>query len=233
MKIMLRVDDFGWTSEEAENPPMKKRDVGLRLAQRFHAALDGIPYLAAVIPAEVDVEGKKWLESRPKGMSVALHGWNHSDPTGDRNEFQGMSADQVRARIALGRTILGSTPFLVPPFNGLDPAHIESMWHEGIRYIFGREQEWPTPPSPVELAKGVKFIPAWTRLYGSLGWIQGAAKARLLDEIYDLYDQPGLAVMTLHLPWMAARDPEFKHVRSLNPYAGHFIAPEEFVKEIK
>lgn len=234
MKILIRVDDFGWTSEESDNPPLKKTDAGLRIARKFHDALDGIPYLAAVIPAVLDVVGREWLLSKPKGLTVALHGWSHREPNpGDRHEFEGMSQDEVRGRICSGQGVCGPTPYYVPPFNGLDHAHVPALWHEGIRYIFGREQEWGTPPSPVELANGVKFIPAWARLYGALGWKQGSAEKRLLDVLYDIYDLPGFAVMTLHLPWEHARDPEFKHTRVLQEFKGHFISADDFVREIK
>jgi hypothetical protein len=237
LKFLLRVDDIGWTSEESDRPPCKKQDVGLEIAKRFHDALDGIPYLAGVIPAYVDVNGIEWIESEPKGMTVALHGFGHGEPTpGDRHEFEGKSEDFVRTRIAEGRRIVGPTQYYIPPFNSLNPAHVGALWHEGIRYVFGRELDWPTPPSPYELDHGVKFIPSWSRLYGAIGWQQGAAKRRLLDEIQDIHEfgrEAGVAVMTLHLPWESARDPEFKHTKSLKKFRDMFITPDQFVAEIK
>lgn len=233
MKFLLRVDDFGWTDEESEAPPLKKRDIGLRLAQKFHAALDGIPYLAGVIPSEVDDRGIDWLMSCPDGLSVALHGWNHS-PGKERHEFHGLSPDSIRELISRGQKKIGPTPYFIPPFNSFAHAHAAPMWHEGIRYVFGRDQAWASPPSPYELEMGVMFIPAWARLYGALGWKQGSASNRVLDELYVLFPDPGIAVLTLHLPWEAARDPEFKHTKTLaRVWREHFVSAEEFVKRIR
>jgi hypothetical protein len=233
VNYLLRVDDFGWTAEEGDRPPTKKADVGLRLARQFHEVLDGMPYLAGVIPACVDLEGVEWLEGEPVNMTKALHGFTHED-RGDRHEFEGMSPAIVRDKIAEGHRIIGPTPYYIPPFNSLDHAHIPSLWHEGIRYIFGREQQWETPPSPTELAMGVRFIPAWARLYGALGWQQGAASRRLLDEMELTHDKDGLAVMTLHLPWEFARDPRLQHLRELRrTWKRKFVSAAEFVGELK
>lgn len=236
MKFLLRVDDVGWTGEE-DVYPLKKPDRKGVVMRRFHEALDGVPYLAAVIPNCIDLTSATWIKEKAvkTGMTVALHGYSHKEPKpGDRHEFEGFPNEKVREAICAGQRIIGPTTYYVAPFNSFASSHIESMWHEGIRYIFGREQDWPTPPSPSELAMGVKFIPAWSRIYGALGWVQGSAKKRILDEIDELADQPGIAVMTLHLPWSVARDPEFKHERSLSKnFKKLFITPEKFVAEIK
>lgn len=234
MRWLLTVDDYGWTSEESEKPPMKKRDVGLRIARKFHETLNGIPYVAGIIPAEVDAEGLEWIRSNPHNMFVALHGYDHSDPTGDRNEFKGMSESEVRQKVDAGQRVIGPTPYWIPTYNGLNPDQVAAMHHEGIRYIFGREQHWPSPPSTVEMDRGVVFVPRWKCLYGAFGWVQGGANQRLLDEMVDRCEQPGVAVMTIHLPWESARDPEFRHAAVVGKvWRDYFITPEQFIAEIR
>src|SRR5688572_17933391 len=69
-QFVLRVDDVGWTARPIDPAPLKAPDVGLELAQRFHRALGGIPYLAGLIPATIrhDDEAQAWLASKPEGM---------------------------------------------------------------------------------------------------------------------------------------------------------------------
>jgi hypothetical protein len=232
VNYVLRVDDFGWTSEEEEYPT-KKKDVGLEVAKRFHDALNGVPYLAGVIPAAVDLQGRSWIESAPKGLTVALHGWKHQTVDKVRSEFHGMDPQGIRTMIDAGQKVVGPTKHFIPPFNAYDEYWGEPLWHEGIRYVWGRELDWPTPPH-AEIRGRQIFIPAWARLYGALAWVQGAAKKRLLDEIELTHDQPGIAVMTLHLPWESARDPKFNHLREMSKtWRGYFISADDFVKEIK
>ena len=230
MRFMIRCDDLGLTPESAETPSGKARDKGLGLARRFHAAMQGVPFLGATIPGEVDAEGVEWIRSRPAGLTVALHGYRHATLV-QRNEFLNESSAFIREKIAEAQRRIGPTKFYVPPHNQIDAEHIEPLWHEGIRYVFGREQEWPTPPSPVEMARGVMFYPAWSTLYGATAWTQGSATEPLLDVLPKIEHAEGKAVMTLHLPWQSAKDPDFLSVRVMAARYGHmFVSAEEFVK---
>lgn len=230
MILLLRVDDVGFTPEESDTVSGKRHDVGLSLAKRFYASLQGVPFLAACVPDSIDDVGVGWLKSRPKGLSVALHGYRHATMI-QRNEFLNAGDFTIREKISAAQKRIGPTKFYVPPHNVIDAEHVEPLWHEGIRYIFGREEEWPTPPSPREMAKGVRFYPAWARLYGATAWTQGAATEPILDALPKVENAEGKAVITLHVTWQAAKDPDFLSVRVMAQRYGHlFISPEEFVK---
>lgn len=232
MKLLLTVDDFGWTSEESETPPIKRVDAGLALARRFHEAMRGVPFLAGVIPAFVDDEGAKWLRSQPAGLFAALHGWDHAAGTPQvRHEFVRATPDKIRDAISRGRDRVGRTPYYIPPYDAIDTGEADAMWHEGIRYVFASAStDWPTPPSPYRFGK-CWMVPRWRRMYGALGWQQGCYP--ILAQLAELRNAPGLAVATLHLPWEAARDPEFKHAQQLVEYEDMFLTPEEFIAEAR
>lgn len=231
MKFLIRTDDIGMRPEESPIPPGKKWDHGLRLAQAFDAALDGLPWLAACVPMLCDDAGVEWIRGR-KNITVALHGFDHCEVAGARNEFEGLSVDACREKLDKSQKRVGPTPYFVPPWNAFTEASVEAMWHEGIRHVFGAPTTWPTPPSPVDLARGVRFWPAWWTLYGACGWQQSEESCRrILDTVPALLDIPGRAVLTLHITWEAARDPEFKHVAELAAMIkDHVISAEEFVK---
>jgi hypothetical protein len=226
MKFLIRVDDIGMTPEESPMPPGKNRDHGLELAKKFNDAMQGVPWLAAVVPAMLDEDGVAWLK-QAKGVDVALHGWDHCEADGCRNEFENLSIDSCRWKISNGQLRVGPTPYFVPPWNAYTPNFIEAAWHEGIRHIFAAPVQWETPPSPVELARGVKLWPAWSSLYGSLAWTQGCKP--ILNTLPDLLGKKGKAVLTLHITWISARDPEFVSVRTFaRMIAQHAISAQEF-----
>lgn len=231
MKILLCVDDIGWTPEATGSGALKRPDKGLALARRLHEALGGLPWLAGVIPGALDNEGQDWLRSAPAGLTVALHGFTHgSDRPDMRSEFDGCSEVEIRDRIAAGQGMVGPTPFYIPPYNACDPREADAMWHEGIRYIFGAPVEWPCPPSPHRFGKCWMF-PRWSRIYGAVAWIQGGCEPLLDTCKSGFLDFPGLAVLTLHLPWEAARDPNFDHVKRLCGRIDSWTTtPQEFVR---
>jgi hypothetical protein len=230
VKFLIRVDDIGMTPEETSMPPGKKWDHGLKLAQKFDAAMQGVPWMAACVPAMIDEDGIAWLQQSPH-ISVALHGWDHCEEGGCRNEFEGLSVDDCRLKICKGQSRIGPAPFFVPPWNAYTPNFVEGAWHEGVRHIFGAPVEWATPPSPVELERGVKFWPAWNCLYGSLAWQQSPEGCGpIMKMLPSLLGETGRAVITLHITWLAARDPEFVHVREFSKLIdGSAMSASEFV----
>lgn len=237
MKILIRVDDFGMTPQAGLGPLYGGRlpDVGLALAQGFHAAMGGLPYMAAVVPAAVDAGGLAWLRGKPAGLTIALHGWDHRD-AGGRDEFNESNEDGIRKCLDAGRRKLGPTPYFVPPFNAVSDTLFRACYHEGIRYVFGGPVDWPTPPNPMEKAMGVKYIPAWARLYGATRWVQAPGNQVLCTELnMELVRVYSFAVLTLHLPWEFARDPELFGVRDVARRLREFfdvLSADDFVKAL-
>lgn len=228
MKFAIRVDDFGWKPTKEG----KERDLGLQEARRFHECFAGFPYLGAVIPADADEEGRAWIATKPAGLTVALHGWDHSTPGGARNEFEGFSIDAMREKLEAGQKRVGPTPHFVPPFNSISPGLAEACFHEGVRYIWGAPVRWDTPPSPIELDKGVRFLPSWDRFYAATRWQQGD-QAPLLAQLSGNWwkSAPGLACITLHITWELARDHQLRGVRELvSLVAEHLVTPYHFAE---
>lgn len=243
MKLCIRVDDLGWTDQESANPPAKTADVGLELAQKFHAAMQGRPYLGAVIPAAIDDDGRAWLASKPDGLTIALHGWSHDSGGGAFSEFHRDDTDAVREKIAKGQQrIFGKesenwTRHFVAPFNAYTPTLLDAMWHEGIRYAWGgtapntrAPSSWPTPPQPFEVGR-MLFVPSWDPLYSATYWRMSAGAEPLMDVLPGVIDLPGKAVLTLHLPWELSKGgPSFGGVSDLVDRYGHaMISAEEYL----
>lgn len=233
MKFTVRVDDFAWTPQEAERVPMKKPDIGMRVARRFHEAMQGVPYIAGVIPSCVDEEGRAWLGSVTHEMTVALHGYTHRPVDGVMDEFHGMPMEEMRRLLDLGQKRIGHTKHFIAPFNSIERDLPEACWHEGIRYLWGAPSTWVTPPQPHTIFRDVLFIPSWLPLYGATAWSQGGAPIMLRD-IPAMLDLPGLAVLTLHITWEAAKDEAFVGVRALvKVIRDRVVSPEEFCEEAK
>ena len=233
MRFLLRVDDFGLSHREGERVPDKLPDVGCEIARRFHDAMSGLPYLAAVVPAALDEAGGAWIRSRPAGMTVALHGWDHSTRGTVHNEFHGLTMTEMRDKIAAGYKIVGGCKWFIPTFNACEEGLFEACWHESIRFVCGAPSYWPTPPQPWSVYRDVLFVPSWALTYGATGWQQGKnGPPPLLETVPMLLNLPGLAVLTLHVNWESAKDAEFKGVRALaEVLRGHVVTPEEFVRE--
>lgn len=234
MIFAIRVDDYGFTATETAHPPRKTRDVGLACARRFHAAMGGLPYLAGIIAAEVDADGGAWLASKPEGLTTAIHGFHHSyNETPGVSEFAGKTIAQTRDIIEHCRRIIGPTPHLIAPFNKTPRSLLDACGFEKVPWVWAEPSSWPTPPSPHYEENGVWYIPAWARLYGAAGWAQGASTRALVDEARALRGVEGVAVLTLHLPWELARDPEFDAVKRLaDAVADSVVSPDEFVSRI-
>lgn len=235
MRFCIRSDDHGLTPREAAKVPDKLSDKGCEIAKRFHEAMQGVPYLAAVVPAALDEAGGAWIRSKPKGMTVALHGWDHSMRGDVKDEFHGYTVERMREEIARGQKVVGLTQHFVPPFNAVEDGLAEACYHEGIRYIWGAPSRWPTPPQPYQIYRDLVFVPSWNPMYGATRWEQGNQPRVLTMLRYGILDLPGLAVLTLHGPtWEAAKDPEFNGVKELvSIIRNHVVTPEEFLEEAR
>lgn len=233
MRFCIRVDDVGLLDAEAETPSGKAYDGDCAVSRRFHDALQGLPYLAAVVPAALDGDGRKWIRERPHGMTVAAHGFDHDAST--RDEMHGLSVAGMRDRIARARDVLGpGVACYVPPFNAFESGLAEACWHEGIRSIWGLQSRWPTPPQPWPIYRDLVFVPAWDVLYGATRWEQSGQRRLLTMINYGLLSLPGIAVLTMHTTWEMSRDPEFKGVRELvGAIRDHVITPDAYLQEAR
>ena len=232
MKFCIRVDDFGWTSSGTKDP-------GLEMAQKYHAAMQGLPYLAAVIPSCVDGKGLAWLRSCPDALTVAMHGFNH-ELSGSKvaSEFHDSNRAECRLRIALGKRALQNVPVahMVLPFNAYEPDLAEACYLEGLHFIWGgsshceREpSRWPVPPPPYPLGR-VTFVPSWEPTYAATLWRMKPTDRPLEETLPALLDQPGKAIITLHITWEAAKCEDFKGVRWLvDLIRDRIISSEEYL----
>jgi hypothetical protein len=219
----LRLDDAGWNPASED-----KIDHGLSLFQRCHGLLQGLPYLAAVIPSCVDADGLAWLQSRPEGMRVAMHGLDH-EPV----EFRGLTMDECRERICQGRRALTEVPCgdLVLPNNQFEWGLGTACMHEGIRYLWGGghhtrtdPSDWPTPPQPYPI-ENVIFVPSWKPTYAAVtGWMRDDIPP-LREVLPDLLDWPGKAVLTVHITWEAGLHKDLEGIRWLADEIGSYIIP--------
>lgn len=214
MLFTVRVDDIGWIRNRFADP-------GLILAQRFHESMRGLPYLAAVIPEALDRPGLRWLQSKPEGMTIALHGFNHQ-PTenGVASEFHECDLDACRQRIGWGLNALRDIKLrhMVLPFNAYTPPLAEACYLAGITHIWGGglhdvtiPSNWPTPPQPYSLGR-VGFVPSWAPTYAATLWRMGSDDIPLHETLPRIMDLPGKAVMTLHITWEAAKSDDFRGV---------------------
>ena len=224
MRIAIRLDDIGLQ-------PFAGTDAGLQLARACHDAMQGSPYLGAVIPASLDDEGRGWLKSRPQGMTVAMHGVTHK-MVAERieSEFAGRERRECATMIELGMLMLGvPVDHFVAPYNHYGANLDEALADNGIRY------HWTGPtiendPSPVVHMGRYVAVPAWKPLYGALLWPPGPGRP-LCESIPMIMERPGMAVLTLHATWEASQGKEFKGIRWLiERYADRIISPEIYTQ---
>jgi hypothetical protein len=226
LNFCIRVDDFGYLPGTP-----KPVDKGLQLAQRFHEVMSGLPYIAGVIPACLDADGLKWLATRPIGLQIALHGWDHRMVDGVDSEFRGLDGRGCRDRIASGQQVLNGigclTEHFIPPFNAIEPLLPEACYFEGIRYIWGAPSDWPTPPQPHPMGS-LMFVPSWKPLYAASLWQIGNDDRPLSGALQQIFDLPGKAVITLHITWEAAKCADFRGLLWLIDLIGdRVISPAE------
>lgn len=230
MKFVLRLDDVGWTEKPEKELPLKKPDGGLALAQRFCKAMGGAPWLAGVIPDALDKDGVAWLRSRPKGLTVAMHGVTHRRVDGVDSEFRGYSRPRCTVELESGKIKLGvKTRHFIPPFNALEPELREALPVSGFSVVWGHYSQDPQPPRQ---EGSITFVPSYYPLYSATLVTMGAGPAPLVDTIPYLLGRPGALVITLHLPWEAAKcdGADFEGVRELmGILGGNVISPEEYL----
>jgi hypothetical protein len=231
VNFMIRVDDLGWT-------PDKEPDAGLDLAKRFHEAMAGLPYLGGIIPAMLDDDALAWLSSKPAGLTIALHGWDHSRVDGVDSEFRGKDLDECREMLYRGQKRMDGPHFhLIPPFNSVEPDLPEACYLEAIRYIWGGGRHdrkepsmWATPPQPYPLGR-VTFVPSWIPTYAATLWRMSEECPPLTEKLPRLLDRLGKAVITLHITWESARCDDLEGVRWLvDQIKDRVISPDEFLK---
>lgn len=229
MKFAIRVDDVAWTADEIEPPPCKAPDVGLTHAQRFHAAMQGQPYLAGIIPTCLDAEGHAWLRSQPPGLTPAIHGWTHRRVEGVDSEYRDLTLWQMRERLEAAKHVIGPTQHTIPPFNAVEADFPQACYLENIQYIWGAPSTWPTPPQPYP-AGSILLVPSWMPTYAvTVGRMNGDMKP-LLETLPNLLKFPGQAVITLHIPWELGKDPTFDGVKRMVDLLGdRILSPEEYV----
>ena len=223
MRLCLRMDDAGWNPANED-----KIDRGLELAQHCHALLHGLPYLAAVIPEAVDDAGLAWLQSKPEGMRVAMHGLDHGPV-----EFRGLKMERMRERICQARNALAEVPFedMVLPNNQFEWGLGTACMHEGVKYLWGGGHHtrtdpstWPTPPPPYPL-EDIVFVPSWKPTYAAVtGWMRDDIPP-LREVLPGLLDKPGKAVLTIHITWEAGLHKDLDGIRWLADEVGPYLIP--------
>ncbi len=230
MKFAIRVDDVGWTAEPAGTPPEKKPDVGLRLASRFHAALGGLPWLAGVIPSCLDAVGAAWLRENSDLVTPAIHGWNHQMSYGERSEFYGLSKQQCLTILKQSVERVGPTEHFIPPFNATTAEMLWACSVFGLKFLLGSITDSPYPVMHRRDEK-MAFIPAWKVTYNATRRRMAEGIGSLIEEVPRILEQPGMAVITLHVPWEAADGDGFFGVRELAGIIRHnVVSPNEYVK---
>lgn len=232
MKFVLRVDDIGWTSEPAEVRPIKKADPELALSKRFHACFKGLPWIAGVIPAALDDVGRAWLQTRPEGMTIAMHGVTHRRAEGFDSEFRSMSTSTCEALLGQGLGQLGmKTRHFIPPFNVVDVDLVPALAKTGFSVVWGQYEQAPKPPRRMG---SLLFVPSFFGLYSSTLQTMGKDQGPILNNIGKYLDAPGYAVITLHLPWEHSKcdHANFEGIRELvRIVEKHVIAPEKYLEE--
>lgn len=234
MKFVLRVDDIGWTCEPESEKPLKKPDRGLVLAKRFHAAFKGLPWIAGVIPESLDEIGKAWLRSVPEAMTVAMHGVTHRRVDNVDSEFRGLSVAQCENFLVAGQALLGMKPrHFIPPFNVADPELIPALERTGFTTIWGQYEMTPKPPR----SHGkLTYVPSFFPLYSATLAGMGVGQGPILNNLPKYLDEPGYAVITLHITWELAKcdHSDFEGIRELVRHVeGRVITPERYLEEAR
>lgn len=205
MKIILRVDDCGWT-------PQKQPDTNLIYFQEWRKqfGIVGYPVVYGFIPAMVDDDEIRWLmRNLSKEERLAVHGWDHEK-----------DAVLTVADMARGREHLKFAPVCyIPPFNkyGVDTMDCWSVVCDYPSYFFGGfvGEDHNLGHYPMRVGQTI-HLPACRQLY------ERAPKVlenltRYLDT-----DQCPL-VLTLHLTW----DWEFHGLSALfDAIKDHLVGPE-------
>lgn len=122
--MIVRVDDFPSGSERGEISPTYREDFA-----RFHAAMDGIPYLLGVVPTFATGDDLAWLHAlEGDGVEIACHGITHA-----RGEFDvPLSVCIPHLRRA---SPLVHTAAFIPPFNHVSAPLLTALRVLGYKLV--------------------------------------------------------------------------------------------------
>lgn len=229
MNFSVIIDDFGWTTKATPGPDgVKYPDTKLEIGKRIHDAMSGLPYVAAVIPGALDRDGIRWIESKPAGLTIALHGWDHIPVKGMRNEYYEQSVETIREKLNAGLDVIGRTPYTVPPWNATTDQFLVACGQVGLRYIFTTHEQ---ADSPAPFKRGdVWVVPRWRDTYG----MARHGKDDLIRRVEDLAAIPGSAILTLHANWEFAVDQSLKNVKALAAaLKGRCVTIQEYTEGLR
>jgi hypothetical protein len=188
-----------------------------------------VPWLAAVVPAELDPEALGWIRSQPAGVTFALHGWNHHRRESQDNEFYGYSREKCREILSRGLEKIGiPLRHFVAPFNGVTEQLLEACGEVGLSVVWGAPE--PLLPGP-RLSGRVIFVPADWDFYGHSTLPEiGTAPEPLAKLLPKVAQEPGVACIVLHIPWEASLRDGFVGVRKLaEMLRGRTFSPDLYV----
>lgn len=195
--MLIRVDDY------PSGSPHSEIQKGYQAAlERFHAAMDGVPYLLGVVPTFVTDDEIRHVKAL--GPAVAVHGINHMRGFLASLDKAGTLSTILRAC----RQRLGTNIF-IPPYNlvwpglaiGLQDAHFDTLCMGPEWY--GR----PFWPSPTPMRVVAPHPKAYERLCN-----------------IDLDSLPeDCNCIALHLTWEWAED--FKRVPAFAQWAREYARP--------
>lgn len=225
-KIILRVDDCGWTPEKAD-------DRGLAYFQEWRNAfgIAGLPVYYGFIPTTLGVRELAWLtESLVGDERVSVHGWDHA-----RGEVA--PVHMVRA-LDLFRAAMVCEPYwptYIPPFNAYNQITLAHWRHAGYEtrrgngtraqaVFFGGfpddAQSLNFGPEPAIVCTDLLHIPAFKPLYERAGPI--------LERLPQYLECQYPLVVTLHATWDAQNLAALRPLR--DALAPHLVTVEEALK---
>lgn len=120
--MIVRVDDFPSGSERGVISPTYREDFA-----RFHAAMDGVPYLLGVVPSFATDDDIAWLHSLGD-VEIACHGVNHR-----RGEFD-LELDKCLEHLRTASPRVHSAAF-IPPFNLVTSTLLTALHQLGYKLI--------------------------------------------------------------------------------------------------
>jgi hypothetical protein len=227
MNFCIRIDDIGLR-------PHSGKDAGLLLARKMHEVMSGVPYLAGVIPGILDASGAKWIRSQPEGMTIALHGWDHSvGCNGSQNEFEELGFSTCCSMLSRGlRIIEGAKPIVdfIPPFNAVTDELLLACRRSGLRNVWGQPYASSHPYRPERKLWGI-YMPSWTPLYGMTLW-NVPDRGPVIDKLRAMKTSREIAIVVLHLTWEASFSDELKGLKALvTELRPQIVSPHKYIEQ--